>query len=295
MLGNGTKNNKDGLTTLLLLMPWIVVFTLFWLYPLVYAGYLSLCDYQTLTSRTRFVGFENYRRVFADPLFWIALKNTTIFTFVTVPITTALSLFVANLLNQKFVRFKTFFRSIFFIPSITSLVVISVIFTNLYSTNGYINAILKWLGIAGPSLGWLGNESTALPSVMVMDIWLSVGYYMVLFLAAMQSIPQDYYDVAELSDASGWQKFWRITFPSIRPVLLFVVVLNTIKSFQIFVEIYVMTKGGPLNATTTLVYLIYENAFVKMDEMGYASAMAFVVFFLLLGFSFLQMRLLRLK
>lgn len=295
MFRKNFRNNNDRLTAFLLLMPWIVVFTLFWLYPLVYAGYLSLCDYESLTSRTRFIGFENYKRVFADPLFWIAFKNTAIFTLVTVPITTALALFVADLLNREFVRFKNFFRSVFFVPSITSIVVIAVIFSNLYSTDGYINAMLKWAGLPTPSLGWLANETTALPSIMAMDIWLSVGYYMVLFLAGMQSIPQDYYDVAELSDASGWQKFWRITFPSIRPVLLFVVVLNTIKSFQIFVEIYVMTKGGPLNATTTLVYLIYDNAFVKMDEMGYASAMAFVVFFLLLGFSFLQIKLLRVK
>jgi multiple sugar transport system permease protein len=295
MFKKNFRNYNDRLTTFLLLMPWIVVFTLFWLYPLVYAGYLSFCDYESLTSRTRFIGFENYKRVFSDPLFWTAFKNTAIFTLVTVPITTALALFVANLLNQKFVRFKNFFRSAFFVPSITSIVVIAVIFSNLYSTDGYINTMLKWVGLPTPSMGWLGNEATALPSIMAMDIWLSVGYYMVLFLAGMQSIPQDYYDVAELSDASGWQKFWHITFPSIRPVLLFVVVLNTIKSFQIFVEIYVMTKGGPLNATTTLVYLIYDNAFVKMDEMGYASAMAFVVFFLLLGFSFLQIRLLRFK
>lgn len=295
MFWKNFRNKRDGLTTFLLLAPWIVVFTLFWLYPLVYAGYLSFCDYQSLTSRARFVGIENYKRVFADPIFWTAFKNTAVFTFVTVPITTALALFLANLLNQRFVRFKNFFRSVFFVPSITSIVVIAVIFSNLYSVDGYINTMLKLAGLPTPSLGWLGNETTALPSIMIMDIWLSVGYYMVLFIAGMQSIPQDYYDVAELSDASGWQKFWRVTFPSIRPVLLFVVVLNTIKSFQIFVEIYVMTKGGPLNATTTLVYLIYDNAFVKMDAMGYASAMAFVVFFLLLGFSFLQIRLLRLK
>jgi multiple sugar transport system permease protein len=146
-----------------------------------------------------------------------------------------------------------------------------------------------------PKLGWLQDETTALPAIMLMDIWMSTGYYMILFLAAMQTIPKDYYEVAELYSASSWQKFWKITFPSIRPMLLFVIVLNSIKSFQIFVEIYVMTRGGPLHSTTTLVYLIYENAFVKIDQMGYASAIAFVVFFLLLGLSILQIRLFRIK
>jgi len=286
---------KEKLNNILLLSPWLIIFTVFWLYPVVYAGYLSLCDYETLTSRTRFVGLANYLRIASDPVFWIALKNTAIFTFGTVPITTALALFFANLLNAKVFKFQNFFRSVFFIPSITSLVVISLVFLNLYSANGYINNLLKMLGLPYPQLGWLQNEHTALPAIMAMDVWMSTGYYMILFLAGMQSIPKDYYEVADLVSATEWQKFKKITFPLLRPMLLFVLVLNTIKSFQIFVEIYVMTKGGPLNATTTLVYLIYENAFVKIDQMGYASAIAFVVFFLLLGFSLLQIKLLKAK
>ncbi|MEJ5286702.1 MAG: N-Acetyl-D-glucosamine ABC transport system, permease protein 1 [Candidatus Kapaibacterium sp.] len=288
-------NRKDYFNNILLLSPWLIIFTIFWLYPLIYAFYLSLCDYQTLTSKTRFIGFENYKRVFADPLFWKALKNTAIFTFVTVPITTAISLFLANLLNSKFVKFKNFFQSAFFVPSITSLVVISIIFVNLYSSEGYINNLLRFLHLPYPKLGWLQDERTALPAIMIMDIWMSVGYYMILFLASMQSIPKEYYEVAELYSANGWQKFWKITFPSIRPMFLFVIVLNSIKSFQIFVEIYVMTRGGPLHSTTTLVYLIYENAFVKIDQMGYASAITFVVFFLLVSLSILQIKLLKVK
>lgn len=286
---------KEYFNNLLLLSPWIIVFTIFWLYPLIYAFYLSLCDYQTLTSKTRFIGFENYRRIFSDPIFFIALKNTTVFTFVTVPITTAVSLFLANILNFKSTKLRNLFQSIYFVPSITSIVVISIIFINLYSSDGYINNLLKLLKFPYPNLGWLQNEATALPAIMLMDIWMSVGYYMILFLAAMQSVPNEYYEVAELYSANSWQKFWKITFPSIRPMFLFVIVLNSIKSFQIFVEIYVMTKGGPLNSTTTLVYAIYENAFVKIDTMGYASAIAFVVFFILLVLSLLQIRLLNVK
>lgn len=286
---------KVYINNLLLLTPWIIVFTIFWLYPLLYAFYLSLCDYQTLTSRTRFVGFENYKRILSDPIFFIALKNTAFFTFVTVPTITAISLFLANILNFKNPKVRNLFQSVYFVPSITSIVVISMIFINLYSSDGYINNLLKLLKLPYPNLGWLQNESTALPAIILMDVWASIGYYMILFLAAMQSVPNEYYEVAELYSATSWQKFWKITFPSIRPMFLFVVVLNSIKSFQIFVEIYVMTKGGPLNATTTLVYTIYENAFVKIDTMGYASAIAFVVFFLLLVLSFLQIRLLNIR
>lgn len=286
---------KEKVNNLILLSPWLIIFTVFWLYPVIYAGYLSFSDYETLTSKTKFVGLANYFRIVNDPVFWIALKNTAFFTFVSVPITTILALFLANLLNKKNIKFQNFFRSVYFIPSVTSLVVISLIFVNLYSANGYINNILKMLNLPYPQMGWLQNEKTALLSIILMDIWMSTGYYMILFLAAMQSIPNDYYEVADLVSANEWQKFKKITFPLIRPMLLFVVVLNSIKSFQIFVEIYVMTKGGPLNATTTLVYLIFENAFIKIDQMGYSAAIAFVVFFLLLGFSLLQIKLLKAK
>ncbi len=286
---------KEKVNNLILLSPWIIIFTVFWLYPVIYAGYLSFCDYETLTSKTKFVGLANYFRIVNDPVFWIALKNTAFFTFVSVPITTILALFLANLLNKKNIKFQNFFRSVYFVPSVTSLVVISLIFVNLYSANGYINYLLKMLHLPYPQMGWLQNEKTALPSIILMDIWMSTGYYMILFLAAMQSIPNDYYELADLVSANEWQKFKKITFPLIRPMLLFVIVLNSIKSFQIFVEIYVMTKGGPLNATTTLVYLIYENAFVKIDQMGYSASIAFVVFFLLLGLSFLQIKLLKVK
>lgn len=286
---------KDKLNTLFLLSPWLLTFTIFWLYPLLFALWLSFTDYSSLTGNFRFIGLLNFRRVFADPDFWNALKNTTIFTIVTVPITTLLALGFAYLLNQRFIILKRFLRTVYFMPSVTSIVVIAIIFANLYSANGYINTILKFLGFPYPKLGFLQNPSTALPSIMLMDIWMSVGYYTIILLAGIQSIPQDFFDVADLSGANHWQKLKKVIIPSIRPTLIFVVILNTIKSFQIFVEIYIMTKGGPLGSTSTLVFLIYENAFVKMDQMGYASAMAFIVFAILIVFSFLQIRLLRLE
>ena len=287
--------NDNKLFTFLLLLPWLLTFGIFWLYPLIYAAWLSLTKYQTLTGDVKFIGLLNYQKIFSDPIFWTAIKNTAIFTFGTVPVTTAFSLFLAVILNSKLVRFKSFFRSSFFMPTVTSLVVISLIFTNLYAKEGYINMLLNIVGLSSPDKGWLLNTSTSLLSIMIMDVWISTGYYMVLFLAGLQTIPQDLYDAARLSGASAMTQFLRITLPLVKPTLLFVVVINTIKSFQIFIEIFIMTKGGPLNSTTTLVYMVFVNAFEKSDMMGYASALAFVLFFILLIFSILQIRLLRIK
>lgn len=184
-------------------------------------------------------------------------------------------------------------RSSYFLPSVTSLVVIALIFTNLYARDGYVNALCAMMGLPHPENGWLLTEGTALPAIMAMDVWISTGYYMVLFMAGMESIPKDLYESAELNGATKWQQFWKITLPMLRPTLLFVIVINSIKSFQIFVEVYVMTKGGPLGATSTLVYEVYHQAFEQSDMMGYASALAYVIFVILLVMSFLQMRLLK--
>ena len=286
---------KYNINTLILLMPWLITFVMFWLYPLGYAAYLSMTEYSTLTDTARFIGFGNYSAILSDSIFWKALSNTAIFTFGTVPVTTAFALLLASIINSKFIRFKEFFRTSYFMPSVTSLVVIALIFTNLYSKDGYINYILNLLNLPTSERGFLLEPSTALLSIMAMDVWISTGYYMVLFLAGMQTIPLDLYDMAKLAGATAWQQFWRITFPLLRSTLLFVIVINTIKSFQIFIEIFIMTKGGPLNRTTTLVYLVFVNAFEKLDSMGYASALAYIVFILLLIFSFLQIKLLRLK
>jgi multiple sugar transport system permease protein len=171
-----------------------------------------------------------------------------------------------------------------------------LIFTNLYARDGQLNALLGLLKLPYPERGWLLEPSTALLSVMAMDVWMSVGYYAVLFLAGLQAIPKDLYEAAELSAASAWMQFRRITLPLLKPTMMFVLVINTIKSFQVFVEIYVMTKGGPLpleGTTTTLVYEVYKNAFEKTDSLGYASAFAFVLFVFLLSLSLVQIRFFR--
>ncbi|HYF04366.1 MAG TPA: sugar ABC transporter permease [Patescibacteria group bacterium] len=279
--------------TLTLLSPWLITFAVFWLYPLLYALYMSFTKYSTLTNTAEFIGLKNYTRVLNDYFFWKAFTNTAIFTIGTVPVTTTLALALAVMLNSKLVRGVAFFRAAYFMPSVTSLVVIALIFTNLYAKDGYINALVQMLGFEGSQRGFLLTPGTALASIMAMDIWIATGYYMVLFLAGLQTIPADLYEAARLAGASAWQQFKMITLPLIRPTLLFIVVINSIKSFQVFVEIYVMTKGGPLHSTTTLVYQVFVNAFEKADMMGYASALAYVVFVIILSFSLIQMKVLK--
>ena len=287
-----TIHFKLSTTTWLLLSPWLVTLVLFWGYPLAYALYLSFTKYYTLTNRTVWIGFGNYTKLVHDPVFWQALLNTGIFVIGTIPFTMIFALFFAALL-VRVERFQHFYRSAMFLPSVTSLVVIALIFTNLYASGGYINSLLKMAGFGAPTRGWLLEPGLALPAIMVMDIWISIGYYAVLFLAAMQSVSNDYYEVAELEGTSKWKQFFTVTLPIIKPTLLFTLVLNTIKSFQVFTEIYVMTRGGPLGRTTTLVYQVYANAFESADTMGYACAVAYVLFFIIAVFSLAESKILR--
>jgi len=285
----------DNLNTTLFLLPWILIFLIFWLYPLISAAYLSLTKYYTLTDTTQFIGFKNYTDIFQDKIFWISLKNTFIFTIGTVPVTTFLAVILAVILNSKSLKLKSFFRATYFVPTVTSLVVIALIFTNLYSKDGYINFLLNLVGIPQPKKGWLLDTDTSLLSIMIMDVWISVGYYMVLVLAGLQTISDDLYDSAKLMGASAFTQFYRITLPLLKPTLLFIFVINTIKSFQVFIEIFVMTKGGPLNSTMTFVYYIFTNAFEKSDALGYGSALAFILFFILILLSYFQIKVLKTK
>lgn len=286
-----TLTLEKPLVTWTFLAPWLLTIGVFWAYPLGRSFYLSFTRYNTLSNKTTWIGLGNYERLVGDAVFWKAMANTMIFVVGTIPFTTVLALLLAVLLNRK-IAWKDFYRSAYFIPSVTSIVVLSLIFTNLYAHDGYINTLLKTVGMPYPKEGWLMNTGTALAAIMAMDVWIAIGYYVVLFLAALQTIPQELYEAAELDGASAWQQFVGVTLPGLRPMLLFVIVINTIRSFQVFTEVYVMTKGGPLNETTTLVYQVFENAFDRSDMMGYASALAYVVFLLILGVSLVQFRLL---
>ncbi len=274
--------------TILFLLPWILILLLFWLFPLVYSFILSFTKYTVLSGRAEWVGLSNYLRLLKDPDFWIALKNTSFFVFGTIPFTTFFALVLALLVNQK-IPLRGFLRAGFFVPSITSLVVISLVFIHLYAKDGYFNFLLNLLNLPAPDKGFLFSEKTALLSIMFMDVWIATGYYMLLFLAALQAIPTELYEISDTFGANFIQKFRFVTLPHLRPMFLFVIVINTIKSFQIFIEVFVMTKGGPLNSTLTMVYLVYEEGLYKFN-FGYASAVAYCLFFIIMVFSILQMK-----
>ena len=267
----------------------MVTFAVFWLYPLVFSFILSLSDYDVFHPAVfRFVGLQNYLRLFQDPKFIQCFKNTLFFVVGTTPVITVLSLTLA-LLVQRLPKGESFFRSAFFLPSIISLVVISTIFKSFYSPTGALNQVLAWVGITGPA--WLVEPKLAMPAIMAMDIWASVGYYLVLFLAALKAVPKQFYEAADVDGATEWQKFRFITLPSIRYMVLFVVVINTIRGWQVFPEIFTLTRGGPMGTTDTMVHRLYETAF-RFQEMGYASAMAYILFGIIIVLSLVQMKVL---
>ena len=269
--------------------PWILTFLIFWLFPLIYSFVLGFTDYRLLKPGFNWIGFENYLNLFKDKLFLEALGNTFIFVVGTIPFTTIIALLLALLVERK-IPGQALFRSGYFVPSVTSMVVIALVFTNLYSRDGYLFLLAKLLGLSPPENGFLLSDGTALISIMAMDIWMSVGYYMLIFLAGLKSIPAELYEAADVAGAGRWQKFIRITLPLLNPVTLFIIVINTIKSFQVFTEIYVMTKGK--YGTSSAVYFVYESGLNRF-EFGYASAAAYVLFLIIAAFSVLQFILMR--
>ncbi|MFZ2958677.1 MAG: sugar ABC transporter permease [Candidatus Ozemobacteraceae bacterium] len=239
-------------------------------------------------DRWRLVGWENYSRLLHDEHFGQAFRNTLFFVAGTTPPIALLALLLALLINRVKIG-EGIFRSVFFLPSILSIVVISTIFKSFYGPDGSLNALLAILGFPGKN--WLVEPAWAMPAIMAMDIWACVGYYMVLFLAALKSIPTQLYEAAEVDGATHCQAFRFITFPHLKPMILFVLVINTIRSWQVFPEVFTLTRGGPLGTTDTMVHRLYESAF-RYHEMGYASAMAYLLFAIILGLSLLQMRIL---
>lgn len=282
--------NKKRLTILGFLAPWIISFLVFSVYPLLFSFYLSFTRYNPLRAQApSFVGIQNYLRTFSDPAFWSALWNTTFYAVGTIPITTAIAVILAVFLNEK-IKFRTFFRASYFAPVVTSIVVISTIFVYIYFPFGPLNSLLKLVGIEGRN--WLLDPQFALPAIMVMNIWASFGYYTILFLAGLQNIPIELYEAADIDGAATIKKFFKITLPLLRPMLTFALIINTIRSFQIFSEVFVMTQGGPIGATTTIVFYLYRMGFMRF-RMGQASAVAYILFAVILIFSLIQMKLLR--
>jgi multiple sugar transport system permease protein len=255
-------------------LPFTLAFLFFGLLPLAYALGLSLLEYNPLRpDRVTWVGLGNYADALRSISFWHALRTTAIFVVGTLPVTLTLAYGVAALLARAR-RAEAFFRAAIFFPATLSMVVIALVFKSLYAEEGLFNGWLTAVGLG--RIHFLQDVRLALPSIMAMDIWASVGYYAILILAGRKTLPDDQLEAARLEGLSTWEIERRIVFPHVKPVILFVVLLNTIRSFQIFIEVFVLTRGGPLESTLTLVYHLYDRAFYHF-EMGYASALAFLL------------------
>jgi multiple sugar transport system permease protein len=274
--------------TFVLILPWLSILLVFWAFPIAYSLGLSFTDY-TIFGGTSFTGLSNYFKLFSDTAFLQALKNTSFFVVGTIPFTTIIALILAVLIAEKIPGHKIF-QPGYFIPSITSMVVIALVFSSLYTKGGYLHLLGKMTGLPVPENGYLFSTKTALPAIMVMDIWVAIGYYVLLFLAGIKSIPVEINEAAKLDGAGFWRKLFSVTLPQLTPITLFILIINTIRSFQIFIEIYVMTKGGPLGSTSTVVYFVFDEGLQKFN-MGYASAAAYLLFIIILIFSLLQMKL----
>jgi multiple sugar transport system permease protein len=275
------------------LAPALILIGIFFFLPVAASLLLSVTDFDIYgianPANTRFVGLTNYSKLLHTPDFWNALKNTFYFAFVGGPLTIAVSMGAALLLNSKLVRFKGFFRTLYFTPFVTTLVAVAIVWRYLYHTRyGLFNYGLSKIGIA--PIDWLGDPHWAMPAIILMAVWKSFGYNMLIFIAGLQAIPEELYDAAEIDGASGWRRFWSITLPMLAPTLVFISVITMIGYFQLFAEPYVMTQGGPLRSTTSVVLLMYEEGF-RWWRMGYAAAIAFVLFVVILIATLLQFRL----
>jgi multiple sugar transport system permease protein len=287
--GLASRKRREWLTGYGFLLPDLLGLLVFVLFPIGYAFYISLNSWNAL-SPMRWVGLNNYTRLLSDWQFWESLKITAIYTAAYVPILFVVSLGLALLVNQRLPAMN-FFRTLFFVPVVLSLVVSSLMWKYIFDERaGLLNYLLGFIGIEPQS--WLGSVELALPAIIVVSVWIQMGYFMVIFIAGLQDIPRIYYDAAKIDGANALQSFWHISLPLLKPTSLFVVVISLIGSFQVFDQIWVMTQGGPAGATRVTVVYIYQQAFQFLN-LGYGSALAFALFLVILIVSLVQFRLLR--
>ena len=275
--------------------PALGLLAVFFLLPTVAALVLSFTDFDVYavadSSRLRLVGLDNYVRLLHDARFWTALRNTVWFVLVAGPTSIAVSLAAALLVDAKVVRGRAIFRTILFLPVVTTLVAVAVVWRYLYHPRyGLLNQLLGAAGIA--SIDWLGDPAWALPALALLAVWKNFGFNMLIFLAGLQAIPERLSEAARLDGANRWQELWHVTVPMLAPTFVFVGVITTIGYLQLFAEPYVMTQGGPANSTLSVVLLMYEEGF-RWWTLGYGAAVAFVLFALILTVSLLQLWLQR--
>ena len=258
--------------------------------PLVYSAGISLYRWTGMSDAT-FMGLANYGRLLTDRVFWLSMKATVLYALMFIPMTTLASLLAAIFVNQG-LRGTNIFKSLIFIPVITSSVVIAVVWNFIYQGGdvGLLNAILRFVGLPGHI--WMGDMLTALPAIAVIGVWSRFGWFSVLFLAGLQDVPVEQREAAEIDGASEWQVFWHVTLPLLRPTIALVMVLAAIQSFQVFDVVFIMTEGGPYYSTHVLGYYIWTEAFRGL-RMGYASAMSYVLFGSIMIITLIQLRILR--
>jgi multiple sugar transport system permease protein len=273
---------REARVALLFVLPALLLFIVFRFGPTIAGVALSLFDYD-ITGEIAWRGLDNFQRLVADPLFWRALGTTVIFTVFAVPISLVLSTVMALGVRRTF-RGARFFRSIFFLPVITSLVLAGSIFVWIFSSNGPWSALMAPLGLGG---SWLGSTVLVIPAIVVVGVWSRFGYGMMIMIAALQDVPRELEEAALMDGATAWQRFRWIILPHLRPTIFFLAVIETTAAFQVFDVVYVMTQGGPANASYSLVYMLYDQGF-KYFDYGYAAAVGVALFIMTLVVALIQ-------
>lgn len=292
-MSNATSERRQQGAAWWFLAPALTLISVFFFVPVLAGLVMSFTDFDIYAigspETIRFMGLSNYQQVVTDPEFWRALRNTLYFVVVGGPLSVIASLTAALLVNAKVARWKGLFRTIYFMPVVTTMVAVAIVFRYLlHPKYGLVNQALGYLHI-GP-IDWLGDPNWSMPAIVLLAVWKNFGYNMLIFIAGLQSIPEELYEAAALDGASSRDRFVHVTLPSLAPTFLFVGVMTMIGQFQIFAEPYVMTQGGPLRSTVSVVMLMYEQGF-RWWRMGYATSIAFVLFLIMMAATLIQMKL----
>jgi len=277
---------REALAGYISILPWLLGFLLWGIVPMLFSAYYSFTDYDIL-SPPQFIGLDNYVKMFTrDKLFWQSLKVTAIYTLVTVPVGIIVGYSLALLVNQK-VKGLSFWRTTFYLPAVVPVLAMAYLFSYVFAHQyGLVDGILKSIGVTPPN--WFGSPRWALRTLMLLSLW-KAGGGLILYLAALQGVPTILYDAAKVDGANAWQRFWNVTLPMTSPVILFTLIIGVINSFQVFTSAFVITDGGPVNSTLFYVLHLYRKAWQQL-EMGYAAALAWILFIIILSLTILVMR-----
>ncbi|VTR75789.1 carbohydrate ABC transporter permease [Cellulomonas hominis] len=291
--GRATRGH-EARTAMWMVAPATLLLLVFLVVPVVLTFVLAFTNARLISPRpAEFIGLHNFSTLWGDPTFWASLRNTFLFGLVVVPVQAGLALVLALLVNAK-VRGTNFFRTLYFVPVVTSMVVVSLLWRFLYQKDGLLNALIAVVHPSYQPIDWLNDTRTALPAIIVMSIWQAVGFHMIIWLSGLQTIPGELYEAGDLDGATGWKRFRYITWPGLAATRTFILITITIAAFSLFTQVNVMTQGGPLDSTTTVVYMAVRTGYQQLST-GYASAISLVFFVLVLLVSGIQRFLTREK